>query len=200
METPYSLPFLLFSLLVLPMASMGANSNVFREYIGAEFKNVKFSDVPINPNVQFHFILAFAIDYTESASPWPTDGKFNVFWDNQNLTPDDVMAIKAQHNNVKVAVSIGGDSVGNTEAQFQPSSVSSWVNNAVSSLTEITQNYHLDGLDIDYEHFQSQPDVFADCIGQLITTLKQNNVISVASIAPFNDDQVQSVQIQWFSM
>eukprot|EP01018_Ginkgo_biloba_P020755 Gb_07286 [translate_table: standard] len=102
------------------------------------------------------------------------------------------MAIKAQHNNVKVAVSIGGDSVGNAKAQFQPSSVSSWVNNAVSSLTEIIQNYHLDGLDIDYEHFQSQPDVFADCIGQLITTLKQNNVISVASIAPFDDDQVQS--------
>ncbi|CAK9327058.1 unnamed protein product [Citrullus colocynthis] len=25
--------------------------NVFREYIGAEFKDVKFSDVPINPNV-----------------------------------------------------------------------------------------------------------------------------------------------------
>jgi hypothetical protein len=32
--------------------------------------------------------------------------------------------------------------------------------------------------------FQSDPDTFAECIGQLIITLKRNNVISYASIHP----------------
>ncbi|XP_051131214.1 chitinase 2-like [Andrographis paniculata] len=168
------------------------NSNLFREYIGAEFNNVKFSDVPINSNVEFHFILSFAIDYTSSSSASPTNGKFNIFWDTDNLTPDDVSAIKRQHSNVKVALSLGGDSVGDGFAYFNPSSIDSWVSNAVSSLTNIIQEYNLDGIDIDYEHFQADPKTFAECVGRLISTLKNNGVISFASIAPFDDDQVQS--------
>lgn len=168
------------------------NSNLFREYIGAEFNNVRFTDLPISPNVEFHFILSFAIDYTTSSSPSPTNGKFNVFWDSDNLSPSQVSSIKNDHSNVKVALSLGGDSVGNGYAYFNPSSVDSWVSNAVSSLTEIIQEYNLDGIDIDYEHFSADPDTFAECIGQLIKTLKSNGVISFASIAPFDDDQVQS--------
>lgn len=49
----------------------------------------------------------------------------------------------------------------------------------------------MDGIDIDYEHFKADPDTFAECIGQLISTLKRNKEISFASIAPFDDDQVQ---------
>ncbi|XP_026416311.1 chitinase 1-like, partial [Papaver somniferum] len=160
------------SLLVLqaflnPLFSAQAAPNeVFREYIGAEFNNVKFTDVPVNPNVEFHFILSFAIDYTTSSSASPTNGNFNVFWDSDNLSPSQVSSIKKKHSNVKVAVSLGGDSVGDSSALFNPSSVESWVQNAVSSLTE--------------------------CIGQLLTTLKGNGIISFASIAPFDDDQVQS--------
>ncbi|XP_057821519.1 chitinase 2-like [Cryptomeria japonica] len=170
----------------------GANSKLFREYIGAEFDNVKFSDLPIDPGTEFHFILAFAIDYTPSGSA-PRNGKFNIFWDSDNLSPRAVQAIKAQHENVKVAVSLGGDSVSSGNVQFRPSSVSSWVSNAVSSLTDIIQQYHLDGIDIDYEHFDySDPNTFAECIGQLITLLKQNNVISFASIAPYDDGPIQS--------
>ncbi|XP_062172285.1 chitinase 2-like [Alnus glutinosa] len=169
-----------------------ANSNLFREYIGAEFKNVKFTDVPINQNVEFHFILSFAIDYDTSGSPSPTNGKFNIFWDSNNLSPSQVSSIKNTHSNVKVALSLGGDSVGNGFAFFSPSSVDSWVSNAVSSLTMIIKQFHLDGIDIDYEHFKADPNTFAECIGRLITTLKQNKVISFASIAPFDDDQVQS--------
>ncbi|KAL1818924.1 hypothetical protein ACET3Z_013793 [Daucus carota] len=169
-----------------------ATSDIFREYIGAEFNNIKFSDVPINPNVEFHFILAFAIDYTTSASPSPTNGKFNIFWDNDNLSASKVSAIKKKHSNVKVALSLGGDSVGGGSAYFSPSSVDSWVSNAISSLTNIIQEYNLDGIDIDYEHFQGDPDTFAECIGQLITALKKNGVISFASIAPYDDDEVQS--------
>ncbi|XVF05599.1 hypothetical protein REPUB_Repub05bG0186700 [Reevesia pubescens] len=169
-----------------------ANSNLFREYIGAEFNNVKFTDVPINTNVEFHFILSFAIDYDTSDSPSPTNGKFNVFWDSDNLSPSQVSSIKSGHSNVKVALSLGGDSVGGGSAYFDPSSVDSWVSNAVSSLTDIIQQYNLDGIDIDYEHFHADPETFAECIGRLITTLKNNGVISFASIAPFDDDDVQS--------
>ncbi|KAJ6358656.1 hypothetical protein OIU76_000386 [Salix suchowensis] len=147
-----------------------ARSDLFREYIGAEFKNVRFTDVPVNPNVEFHFILSFAIDYDTSTSPSPTNGKFNIFWDSDNLSP----------------------SQGMPPAYFNPSSVDSWVSNAVSSLTRIIQQYNLDGIDIDYEHFKADPDTFTECIGQLITALKRNRVISFASIAPFDDDQVQS--------
>nr|GME00235.1 chitinase 2-like [Ipomoea batatas] len=147
-----------FLVLVLTTPVLGApgNSNLFREYIGAEFNNVKFSDVPVNPNVEFHFILSFAIDYTTSSSPSPTNGKFNVFWDSENLSPAHVSAVKSQNSNVKVA------------------------------------RYNLDGIDIDYEHFKSDPQTFAECIGRLITIMKKNNVISFASIAPYADDDVQS--------
>ncbi|GLJ06128.1 hypothetical protein SUGI_0032210 [Cryptomeria japonica] len=170
--------------------SIGAE--VFREYIGALYNGVKFTNMPINPGTQVDFILAFAIDYTPSGSS-PTNGKFNIFWDSDNLSPSAVQAIKSQHKNVRVALSLGGDSVGNGYAQFRPSSVSSWVSNAVSSLTAIIKQYHLDGIDIDYEHFDfSDPNTFASCIGQLITQLKQNKVISFASIAPFDDEKVQS--------
>ncbi|KAJ0961471.1 hypothetical protein J5N97_000089 [Dioscorea zingiberensis] len=183
-------------LLLATIFSHGAlaapNTNLFREYIGAEFNGVKFSDVPINPNVDFHFILSFAIDYTTSNSPTPTNGNFNVFWDTDNLTPSQVASIKQRHSNVKVALSLGGDSVGDGSAYFNPSSVDSWVTNAVSSLTGIIQQYNLDGIDIDYEHFNADPGTFAECIGRLLTTLKSNGVISFASIAPFDDDQVQS--------
>ncbi|KAL8236535.1 hypothetical protein R6Q59_017616 [Mikania micrantha] len=167
-------------------------TNIFREYIGSVSNNVTFADVPINPNVEFHYILAFAIDYTTSSSPHPTDGKFDVFWDTHNFSPSEVTAIKNQHSNVKVALSLGGDSVKKEKCYFSPFSVDSWVSNAVSSLTKIIKEYNLDGIDIDYEQFHADPEIFAKCIGKLITTLKNNGVISFASIAPFDDDEVQS--------
>ncbi|THF99964.1 chitinase 2-like [Camellia sinensis] len=170
-----------------------SNSGLFREYIGALFNNVKFSDVPINPNIDFHFILAFAIDYTSISSPSPTNGQFNIFWDTDNLSPSQVSSIKNQHSNVKVALSIGGDSVGDSKAYFSPTSVDSWVSNSITSLTQIIKQYNLDGIDIDYEHFNNtDPNTFPECIGQLITKMKENGLISFASIAPFDDDQVQS--------
>ncbi|KAK9939790.1 hypothetical protein M0R45_016476 [Rubus argutus] len=168
-----------------------SNSDIFREYIGAEFNNVKFSDVPINPNVEFHFLLSFAIDYDTSGSS-STNGNFNVFWDTDNLGASQVSAIKNDHSNVKVGLSLGGDSVNSGSAYFNPSSTDSWVSNAVSSLTSIIQQYNLDGIDIDYEHFKSDPNTFSECIGRLIKTLKDNGVIQYASIAPFDDDEVQS--------
>ncbi|KAK1398509.1 2S globulin, Glycoside hydrolase, chitinase active site protein [Heracleum sosnowskyi] len=177
-------------------SSNAANSKLFREYIGAESDSVKLSDLPINSEVEFHLILAFAIDYTTDNLS-PTDGVFNVFWETKNLGPDDIASIKDKHSNVKVAISLGGDTVGdgNDYAYFKPKSINSWVQNAVSSLTTIIKQYNIDGIDIDYEHYDSHSNLnmYVECIGQLITTLKDNEVISFASIAPFDDGgEVQS--------
>nr|GEX86523.1 chitinase 2-like [Tanacetum cinerariifolium] len=160
--------FTLQALLAMTLAQANApKTDLFREYIGAEFNNVKFSDVPINPNVEFHYLLSFAIDYTSSTSASPTNGNFNVFWDSDNLSPSQVSSIKSQHSNVKVGLSLGGDSVNGGSCYFSPSFVDSWVSNAVSSLTKIIQEYNLDGIDIDYEHFHVDPETFAECIGKL---------------------------------
>lgn len=170
------------------MIISAANSKLFRDYIGAESAAVRLSDVPINPGVEFHFILAFAIDYTTGGNPSPTDGKFNVFWETNHLSPADIAAIKSRHSNVKVAISLGGDTVTkHKKAYFAPKSTSSWLQNAVSSLTAMIKEYNVDGIDIDYEHFRSTPEQFAECIGELVTRLKKSGAISFASIAPFED-------------
>ncbi|MBA0578682.1 chitinase 2 [Gossypium raimondii] len=173
---------------------VAANSKLFREYIGAEDKGVTFLDVPINEDVDFHFILSFAIDYTTSSSspPSPTNGDFRVYWDTQNLNPSHVSSLKTHHRNVKVAMSLGGDTIANNEkVYFSPKTINSWVRNAIHSITDISRQYHLDGIDIDYEHFHADADTFAECIGRLLFFLKQNGVVSFASIAPYNDDSVQ---------
>ncbi|KAJ4725925.1 chitinase 2-like [Melia azedarach] len=168
-----------------------ANSKLFREYIGAEDKGVTFSDVPINSNVEFHFILSFAIDYTSSSHPSPTNGNFRVYWDTKNLNHSHVSSIKAQHSNVKVAMSLGGDTINGQHVFFSPTSINSWVRNAIQSITEIARLYNLDGIDIDYEHFKTDPNTFAECIGRLLFYLKNNQVVSFTSIAPYADDSVQ---------
>ncbi|KAJ4750649.1 Chitinase 2 [Rhynchospora pubera] len=183
------------------MAVSCANSNLFAEYIGAQGLGVKFSDVPINSDVEFHFICSFAIDYSVATTPpTPTNGEFGIFWDTENLSPDAVFAIKQDNSNVKVAVSLGGATVNGADVYFSATSVDSWVSNAVSSLTTIIQEYSLDGIDIDYEKFsdENDTDMFTECIGQLITILKANGVILFASIAPFADPPVQSMyQALW---
>lgn len=154
--------FLLMTLFFTTLSSAQAapaNSKLFREYIGAEDKGVRFSDVPIDSRVEFHFILSFAIDYTTSSHPnrtngnfnfttsshpKPTNGNFNVFWDTKNLSPSHVSAIKASHPNAKVALSLGGDTVkGNQYAYFSPTSINSWVRNAIASIVQITKEYEL---------------------------------------------------------
>nr|GMD67151.1 chitinase 2-like [Ipomoea batatas]GME19497.1 chitinase 2-like [Ipomoea batatas] len=186
-----SLKFLFTLLLLLQSLSVNS-SNLFREYIGAEYKNVTFSDVPIHPKLDFHFLLSFAIDYTDDvSSPQPTNGLFSAFWDTGNLTPTRISSIKSQYRNVKVGMSLAGDSVGGKFVFFQPKSITSWVRNAIYSITNLVKEYNLDGVDIDYEHFNSDPETFAECIGRLLFYLKQNNVVSYTSIAPYDDDSVQ---------
>jgi hypothetical protein len=172
---------------------------LFREYIGAEGKNVTFADVPVHPGVDFHFILSFAIDYAAnatnaSAPPVPTDGRFAVFWDEANLTPAAVAALKCPSSHARVALSLGGDTVFGANATFRASSVDAWVGNAVASLAAILTRYGLDGVDVDYEHFgeRETPEVFAECVGRLVRALRARGVISFASIAPFANPDVQA--------
>ncbi|GJN27976.1 hypothetical protein PR202_gb16048 [Eleusine coracana subsp. coracana] len=161
------------------------NGYLFREYIGAQSTGVQFSDVPINTMLSFHFILAFAIDYTpvnQKPTPTPTNGVFSPFWDTAALTPAAVAAIKKAHPNVAVMAGIGGDSVQDiVKAVFTPNSIDSWVDNAATSLERLITQYDLDGVDVDYEHFAANAD-------QRIPRL-------TTSIAPFEDDTVQRYYI-----
>ncbi|KAF5447055.1 hypothetical protein F2P56_032634 [Juglans regia] len=165
-----------------------ANSKLFREYIGAESDSIKLSDVPVNPDIEFHFILAFAIDYTGLKNPSPTNGKFNPFWATKHINPTEISRMKATHSNLKISVSLGGATVGKREVHFAPHSIDSWVQNAISSLTNMIKEYNLDGIDIDYEQFSTDPNTFAECIGRLVMNLKKSGTISFASIAPYDDE------------
>ena len=173
------------------------NGYLFREYIGAQFTGVRFSDVPVNPGLSFNFILAFAIDYTpvgQQASV-PTNGVFSAFWDTGNLSRADVVAIKAAHPNVSVMLGIGGDSVQDTvKVFFTPAPADTWVANAVASLSGLISEYGLDGVDVDYEHFADGVgvDTFVECIGRLLTQLKARFPHITTSIAPFEDPAVQT--------
>ncbi|KAM7501971.1 hypothetical protein LguiB_000875 [Lonicera macranthoides] len=207
--------FTLQSLLFI--SSIAVKQPIFREYIGyvdlarsqddyrkIRYNNVSFSDVPISPNVEFHFILSFAIDYINNtqSNTQPmvytrlnTRGQFTAYWDTEILTPSEVLSIKSKHPNVKVAVSIGGFTYLGGESFFLASDVDFWVTNAVRTLTDIIQKYNLDGIDIYYRNFtgvdddiRGSPETFAVCVGRLISTLKDNGVISFASIAPFDGD------------
>ncbi|KAI3772415.1 hypothetical protein L6452_03601 [Arctium lappa] len=115
--------------------------------------NSTTSNSPINPNVQFHYILAFAINYTTSSSPSPTDGQFNVFWDTDNLTPSQEPTFQCQSS-----FELRRRQCGRWKLLLHP------FFRRVSSLTKIIQEYNLDGIDIDYEHFHADPETFAECI------------------------------------
>ncbi|XP_074329208.1 chitinase 2-like [Apium graveolens] len=194
MDAPKISIFVLLQLLFMTslILTTPTNAKIFREYIGAEGKNVTFSEVPINPQVDFHFLLSFAIDYTDSKSPIPTNGDFRVFWDSDNLSPSAVSSIKAHHPNVKVIMSLAGDTVNGIYVNFSAKTINSWVSNAIHSITRLVKEYSLDGIDVDYEHFNDvDPDTFAECIGKLFFYLKQNKVVSFTSIAPYDNDSVQ---------
>lgn len=153
------------------------------EYIGATGVPVSFTDVPIDQGIDFHFILSFAIDADSSGNS--QNGTFSPYWE-PTLTPESVQAIKSLHPNVKALASLSGWSLGPKVLKwYTPQDPQLWISNAFSSLKTLITNYHLDGIDIDYENFPKQNESFAYCIGELITILKNQSVISVATIAPF---------------
>ncbi|KAH7685271.1 Chitinase protein [Dioscorea alata] len=153
------------------------------EYIGASGIPVSFSDVPIDPEIDFNFILGFAIDAAPSGKPM--NGVFSPYWE-ASLNPNAVQEIKASNPNVKVLASLSGWSLGNKVLQwYNPENPQEWITNAYNSLSMIIDEYKLDGIDIDYENFPKNETTFSFCIGELISKLKNNNAITVASIAPY---------------
>ncbi|CAI0376821.1 unnamed protein product [Linum tenue] len=158
------------------------------EYIGATGSPIEFDAVPIQPGIDFHFILGFAIDADSSGTP--LNGEFKPYWAD-TLSPESISSLKAQHGpSVKVMASLSGWSLGGKVLRWtRPNNQSLWISNAASSLRSLIATYHLDGVDVDYENFgRGKGDIesFAFCIGELIAQLKRENSISVASIAPFH--------------
>ncbi|KAG6736400.1 hypothetical protein POTOM_018716 [Populus tomentosa] len=120
----------------------------------------------------------------------PQNGKFSPYWAD-TLTPNSVEAIKERHPNVKALASLSGWSLGDEALRwYNPENPKLWIDNAFTSLTSLAEEYHLDGVDIDYENFPRNNASFAYCIGELITLLKNQSVISVATIAPFHSTTV----------
>lgn len=78
------------------------------EYIGATGVPVSFNNVPIDPSIDFYFLLSFAIDSDPSGNP--QNGKFSPYWSSY-LTPFSVASIKSQYPNVKVLASLSGWSI-----------------------------------------------------------------------------------------
>ncbi|KAI3885516.1 hypothetical protein MKW92_042621 [Papaver armeniacum] len=153
------------------------------EYIGATGVPVNFESVPIENDIDFHFILSFSID----AIPFGKhkNGIFSPYWE-PTLMPESVKAIKIAYPNVKALASLSSWSIGEKVLRwYNPRKPNKWISNAFSSLKSIITEYHLDGIDIDYENFPKQNSTFAYCIGELITLLKNQSVITVATIAPF---------------
>jgi hypothetical protein len=163
------------------------------EYIGATGQPVTFNPVPVEDNIDFHFILSFAIDADPSAKP--QNRKFSPYWVD-TLTPQSVAAIKERHPNVKALASLSGWSLGGEVLRwYNPENPQLWIINAFTSLTSLAEEYHLDGIDIDYENFPINNASFAYCIGELITLLKNQSVISVATIAPFHTTVLPYIEL-----
>ncbi|CAI8584685.1 unnamed protein product [Vicia faba] len=169
---------------------------IFREYIVGEningFPSEIIGDIP-----KFHFILGFANDtYDDGAGT----GFFKRAWNFDDFSPTKVANLKKEHKNVNVVISIGG--IG-AEFPFNPKDITSWTDNAVSSIKELIQDYEnrlqpinnddtiIDGIDINYEYINinlSEPTQFSTCIGQVIQRLRDDPDVSksmkVVSISP----------------
>ncbi|CAL9090803.1 unnamed protein product, partial [Musa acuminata var. zebrina] len=127
---------------------------------------------------------------TPPSAPLPTNGKFNIFWDSQNLSP----RVPPPSRAATRTCASRSASVATPSAAASPTSPFLYRllgRQRRRFLTGIIKQYHLDGIDVDYEHFLADPDTFAECVGRLVTRLKRSGVISFASIAPFDDDEVQ---------
>ncbi|KAF5751798.1 chitinase 2-like [Tripterygium wilfordii] len=160
------------------------DAKVMMEYIGPAGKPVSFYSVPIEDGIDFHFILSFAIDADQSGNP--QNGIFSPNWP-KTLTPESLADIKNKNPKVKALASLSGWSLNKKLLYwYDPQDPQKWISNAFTSLKYIALKYHLDGIDIDYQNFpKGNKTSFAYCIGELITQLKKEKVISVATIAPY---------------
>lgn len=161
------------------------------DYIGANGDTIYFSDIPMTQSgVDYILGLSFAIDMNLNGVT--QNGIHSVYW-TSTLTPAAATAWRRAHSNARIVISIGGSQLYGNGGHiypvnwYNPANTTQWLANAVSSLTTIVQNYGADGIDIDIENFPNGSTNFVSLIGQLITTLKNNGVISIVSIAPGYD-------------
>ncbi|KAJ7547156.1 hypothetical protein O6H91_08G072300 [Diphasiastrum complanatum] len=160
------------------------------DYIGASGASVTVDHAPIiSNNTRFYLILAFAIDAAPNGKS--LNGSFSNYWAD-SITPESIALLKAKHTNVRVLVSLAGDSFYISDSNmpliywYDPASTSTWINNAVSSLTSLVNKYHIDGVDIDYENFRHNDHYrFTLCIGDVLKELKNRKVITIATMAPY---------------
>jgi hypothetical protein len=164
------------------------HGNLITDYIGGSGNGIiQFTDVPIDPTVQYIFPLSFAIDADSSGNA--QDGVFSPYW-SSSLTPTAAFDFVQANPNVLLSVSLAGatqytDSQTTIDVQwYDPADTNLWISNAFNSITNLAQQYNITGIDVDYENFLENA-TFTECIGGLITQLKNNSPISVASIAPF---------------
>ncbi|KAJ1383694.1 Glycoside hydrolase family 18, catalytic domain [Sesbania bispinosa] len=153
----------------------------FRQYASDD----SFTNLTAIPSwvKKFQVTLAFAIDYNGDKSS--QDGNFMPYWDTNKVTPSVIAQFKQAQKSFQIEVLVSiGDRNNKYPFAIGASQKQSWVNNATNSLKKIIKDYNMDGIDVYYEDIKSEGEVFVDSIGQLITNLKNEKVISVASIAP----------------
>lgn len=143
-------------------------------YVGAQpggrpAPNLEEVPVSTDSNFTFVFCLAFARDLNR-------DGNFSPVWDSQ-ITPGYITQLIGENPNRKFYASLGG---GDNFPWQAPADEGAWVNNAVSSLTNMMGTYSLTGFDIDYEN--DLDDSFVRCMSQVMSQMAQH---SQWSCAPF---------------
>jgi hypothetical protein len=136
------------------------------------------STVPVSTdsNFTFFFILAFARDVNR-------DGIFQPVW-TDNITPQLIQQLQQENSNRVFMASLGG---GDDFPWQAPSDENAWLNNAVSSLTNIRTQYNLAGFDIDYEGGVDDPS-FLRVMSQLMPML--NGWPSPTPATPFPVDVI----------
>ncbi|KAK7335740.1 hypothetical protein VNO80_27748 [Phaseolus coccineus] len=159
--------------------------SIFRQYT---FDN-SFDQVFVSNKFlkEYQIALTFATDYDDDDHP--TNGLFRPTWDLTKVTPEAIELFKEKSRqmdvDVKVFISIGNRG---THQPFKPLDNKTWITNATNSLTHLIQsdelNLHVDGIDVLYEQIDASPGDFIQCVGQLIRNLKENGVITKASISP----------------
>lgn len=166
-------------------------AQIFRQYTYDDSFLKVFVDSKLA--TEYHLTLIFARDYDGLGQP--TNGIFQAHWDLTKISPSSILQFREnlpRNVNLKVFISIGDRDV---NFRFRPLDVQSWISNATDSLTGIIKdllyaqtlvNQIEFGLDIFYEHIDDsvEPNLFAQCMGQLIVNLKAAKVITVASISP----------------
>lgn len=141
---------------------------------GRPAPNLEEVPVSTDSNFSFIFCLAFARDLNR-------DGNFSPVWDSQ-ITPGYIQQLTSENPNRKFYASLGG---GDNFPWQAPSDEGAWVNNAVSSLTNMMSTYSLAGFDIDYEN--NLDDSFVRCMSQVMSQMAQHCQWSCAPFGATND-------------